>query len=1134
MKKLLIALFSIVALSASAQIPQQQDTLRIITTDDRRHDYLFGNVKSLEFPDNSKVFINFYDNTFAGFPMSDVKSIRFYNRWSNPDVLLKAQESGAYEGLYAATYNPFALLYMVSCIASDEMLAGGGLQDHYFHGADLLIPEYYYSRDDVWQTYYKSIGDVNNAIAQLESMPSEVKKSDIDHAHGEALFMRAFYYTQLASIFGPVPVVINDTWEEKMTTPTAEAVWGQILLDLKNAISLMDGYSPTLTIDDSRVGKYAAEALLARSFLFYTGFYQGVHDIAANDASVALPDGSMLTKNDVIAYINDCVINSGFTLVKDYRNLWPYTNRLTVEDYSYTKGQGLKWVEDDGAVNPEVLFKIKYNKNASWNSNTTIGYANRIALYMGMRLNSNFDRTFPFGYGWGVGPVSSAFYNDWAQAEPNDMRRDASIQDVNELPYYTMGSQKDGVQETPYHEKKNSPITCKKGESSYSPNFEPVMYGFYDDYQFGNIHPLNIIRFADVLLMQSELTGTVDGINKVRERAGLPALTTYSLAALQNERRWELAFEGVRWNDMRRWGDEYCKAALDKQMNIEVYTMGAKTTNPQGVYLYDNNPTSYSQSYAANHGFFASPWIQTMTGGPVVAAMQGEWTYQDEELMLDYIVISNDKVVRYDGDNNQVAEGTLSVTKTDDFANRICAVTFTDGSMLPVSKKDADNDGTLQYNLTSLDEYTMTLTSSKGTLTLRRPGYEEQMLRAVAGVQWTWAVYNSRDYNTGNSVTVGSYGLTGWNSALTPNGSIPVTYGRHYESVTDENLRAYLGSKHIDVTNGEADPFAYMTISMKDKKIRKYTPDGSLISEKAFTASLNGGQIVIKTESDATPIPYLYNDTNQKETSFIVMSNPVQAQFTTAYTGDPGLVLTSVTEVNRTQTYWMFGRRGLTNEELDSKLTITQQDKDGNAVSTGRFLKVSLDLPYNYLPFLTCEFEDGTKVPESETGVYLIKGEEGEMLTKKLRFRFMNCNQTEAVTEREVTVVVNDLQKYWIYGENPDLEPPFVVSAWDAAALRFSSTEGRYLPTLLDEIYFGHKTLVIDVSEASDDCVARVMNGWWSAVYEDDIQITSGMKWKISITDEMARDCAKGAGGKDLDLLLTSGSCTIKSVYYEE
>ena len=1133
MKKLFIALFAFVALSVSAQVPQQGDTLRITTTYGQQYNYLFGNVKSLEFLDNSKVFINFYDNSFAGFPWSDVKSIRFHNRYSNPDVLLKAQESGAYEGLYAATYNPFALLYMVSCIASDEMLAGGGLQDYMFHGTDLLVPGNY-PKDEVWNVYYKTIADVNNAITQLDFMPAEVRKSDIDHARGEALFLRAFYYSQLASIFGPVPVVINGTWEEKMSTATAEANWGQILLDLKNAISLMEGYSPTLTVDDSRVGKYAAEALLARSFLFYTGFYQGVHDIAANDASVTLPDGSVLTKNDVIAYINDCVMNSGFTLVKDFRNLWPYTNRLTVEDYSYTKGQGLKWVEDDGAVNPEVLFKIKYNKNASWNSNTTIGYANRVALYMGMRLNQDYGSTFPFGYGYGVGPVSSAFYSDWAEAEPNDMRRDASIQDVSEWSDYRIGAQKDGVQATQYHEKKNSPVTCKLSEYSYSPSFESVMYDFYGDLQMGNIHPLNIIRFADVLLMQSELTGTVDGINKVRERAGLPALTTYSLAALQNERRWELAFEGVRWNDMRRWGDDYCKTALDKQMDSEIYNGGIKTTNPRGVSEYDNNPTTYSQRYDANHGFFAVPTIMAMEGGAAIDAMQGSWTYQDDELMLDCIEIINDKVVRYDGDNQQVAEGTLTITKTDDYANRICKVTFTDGSMLPVSKKGEDNDGTLQYNLTSLDENTMTLTSSKGTLTLRRPVYEEQMLRAVAGVQWTWAVFNSRDFNTGNYVTVGSYGLTGWNSSLTPNGGIPVSYGRHYESVTDENLQAYLNSKGIDVTSGEAAPFAYMTISMKDKKIRKYTPDGTLISEKAFSAKLNGGEITITTEPDATPIPYLYNDTNQKETSFIVRSNPVQAQFTSAYTGDPGLVLTSVTEVNRTQTYWMFGRRGLTSEELDSKLTITQQDMNGNADSNGRFLKVSLDLPYNYLPFLTCEFEDGTKVPESETGVYLIKGKKGETLTKKLHFRFMNCNQTEAVADREVTVVVNDFQKTWIYGENPEWQPPFTVSAWDAAALRFSDNEGMYLPYLTDELYFGHKTLVIDVSEASDDCVARVMNGWWSAVYEDNIQLSSGMKWEVQITEEMANDCARGAGGKDLNLLLTSGSCTIRSVYIEE
>ena len=910
-----------------------------------------------------------------------------------------------------------------------------------------------------------------------------------------------------------------------MSTVTAEATWGQILLDLKNAVSLMDGYSPTLTVDDSRVGKYAAEALLARSFLFYTGFYQGVHDIAANDASVTLPDGSTLTKNDVIAYINDCVMNSGFSLVNDFRNLWPYTNRLTVEDYSYTQGQGLKWVEDDGAVNPEVLFKIKYSPLASWN--TSVGYANRIGVYMGIRGYQSYADTFPFGEGWGVGSVSSAFYSDWAEAEPNDMRRDASIQDVNELPNYRMGAQKDAVQETQYHEKKNSTITCKMGDYGYSSTFERVMFGADEIFQLGNIHPLNIIRFADVLLMQSELTGTVDGINKVRERAGLPPLSDYSLAALQNERRWELAFEGVRWNDMRRWGDDYCKAALDKQMDIEVYNQGVKTPNPQGIMEYDNAPTSYSQRYAVNHGFFAMPTIQAMEGGAAIAAMQGSWTYQNDELLLDYIEITNDRVVRYDGDNQQVAEGTLSITKTDDLANLICKVTFTDGSMLPVSENSEDNDGTLQYDLTCLDESTMTLTSSKGTLNLRRTTSEERMLRDVIGEKWSFAIY------TGANVTVGSYGLTSWNSELTTVGSIPVAYMPHIESVTVHDLQSYLSSKGIDVTNGETDPFAYMTLSMKDKKIRKYTRDGSLISEKAFTAKLDGGLIYITTEPDAIMVPYLYNDTNQKEVSFMVRSNPTQANFTNTYGSEPGLVLVSTSEVDRAQTYWMFGRRGLTDEELESKLTVTQQDEGENPRSTGRFLKVTLDVPYDYHRLLTCENEDGTKVPETSEGVYVIKGTNGETLTKTLRFRYKNSNQTEAVTERTFTVTIDNLQRVYIYGENPDWEPPFQPAAWDAAALRFSSTQGAHLPTIPDDVYFGLKTLIFDVSDVSEDLDLKVMNGWWSNTYYDHVKWQSGTN-ELQITEQMAKECAMGGGGQDLNLMLYSGSMTLNAVYYEE
>ena len=85
-------------------------------------------------------------------------------------------------------------------------------------------------------------------------------------------------------------------------------------------------------------------------------------------------------------------------------------------------------------------------------------------------------------------------------------------------------------------------------------------------------------------------------------------------------------------------------------------------------------------------------------------------------------------------------------------------------------------------------------------------------------------------------------------------------------------------------------------------------------------------------------------------------------------------------------------------------------------------------------------------------------------------------------------------------------------------------------------MYWGFKTLIFDISEATPDCAGRIMNGWWSARYDDekDVQFTNGL-WELPLTEAIAKDCARGDGGagKDLDLMITSGSCTINSVYYE-
>ena len=87
--------------------------------------------------------------------------------------------------------------------------------------------------------------------------------------------------------------------------------------------------------------------------------------------------------------------------------------------------------------------------------------------------------------------------------------------------------------------------------------------------------------------MHSELTdgkavlNGKSGLNAVRQRAGLNDIT-YSLAALKKERRYELCFEALRWNDLRRWGD-----VAEKVKN----QVGNKITNQgiPGEYAFTND-----------------------------------------------------------------------------------------------------------------------------------------------------------------------------------------------------------------------------------------------------------------------------------------------------------------------------------------------------------------------------------------------------------------------------------------------------------------------------------------------------------------------------------------------------------------
>lgn len=93
-------------------------------------------------------------------------------------------------------------------------------------------------------------------------------------------------------------------------------------------------------------------------------------------------------------------------------------------------------------------------------------------------------------------------------------------------------------------------------------------------YDFRTDNNIIVLRYADVLLMYVEAMleqnngVTTDPLavqvfNSIRERAGLETVSSVTRDELRNERRRELAFEGLRHFDLIRW-----KIAKDVMNNL--------------------------------------------------------------------------------------------------------------------------------------------------------------------------------------------------------------------------------------------------------------------------------------------------------------------------------------------------------------------------------------------------------------------------------------------------------------------------------------------------------------------------------------------------------------------------------------
>ena len=506
-------------------------------------------------------------------------------------------ETDAYQmvnGIYAVMNrnlaDPEEDPFFIFDIASDDRLGGGSQSNIGAQGVDRLMNAYVDWMKPLWQQRYAGINRANNALESFDKVTGWTSETVKNQLLCETYFLRAWYYFNLAQVFNGVPLVLT-TEPLNLPRSTADEVYAQIASDLKNAIEV----GPSTKYPDfgeGRVSKWAAEGMMARVWLFYTGFYQ--------KSELPLAEGGSISKSQVVTWLEDCIQNSGFGLVSDQRNLWPYTNPYTAKDYIYDQENNLNWETDE---NKESMFAIKMSNKAGWSADDHLRH-NRIVEFYGLRKTN--ESAFPFSVqGYSNGPVCEKLWTDWAE-DPDyagDYRRVGSICDrAVEIPNYP-GDKAKEVENTNLLAKKY--IGCEAYNEDHSGRYlsYAYYYGSENNRQSGLTQSLVWLRFADVLLMHAELSdGKViyngkNGVNAVRQRAGLGDIP-YSLTNLKKERRYELCFEALRWNDLRRWGDVAEK--VKNQVGNQILNQGIP-----GQYAFTND---FMQRYKdTGGGFFKIP-----------------------------------------------------------------------------------------------------------------------------------------------------------------------------------------------------------------------------------------------------------------------------------------------------------------------------------------------------------------------------------------------------------------------------------------------------------------------------------------------------------------------------------------------
>jgi hypothetical protein len=461
--------------------------------------------------------------------------------------------SDAYTALVGC-YNGLNLVYNNASIPaelevfSDNSFGGTGTFDGY--GWE-MIDEFdkSVSPSDVsfhssgWKAYYQAIYRCNVLLQNIDKVTWGDSIALKKKYTAEAKFIRGYCYLDMVRLWEKVPLVITPT-SDNVPQADPAATYEQIMSDLRYASDSLpsDNYK---SVPGGRITKWAAESLLARAYLFSSGYY-GTATVGKETAATAL------------AAVEDVIAHSGHALVSDFNTLWP----------AASIGKNVAYA---GEENPEVVFAIKYSSTDNWSADQT---GNHWMVMEGIRSQS----IYPYQAGWGGCTVDPKLWNAYAAT---DTRRFASILSVtDENLSYNKSS--DCREYTGYFLKKHA-MLCDQSGTSIVSNFQT---GQYQDFF--------AIRYSDVLLMAAELgsTNAVSYYNQVNHRANPTATpaTSVSKSDILAERRLEFVGEGIRYWDLLRQGITTAAATIAANTTVSNFNDG--TANPPSASKLQANITA--------------------------------------------------------------------------------------------------------------------------------------------------------------------------------------------------------------------------------------------------------------------------------------------------------------------------------------------------------------------------------------------------------------------------------------------------------------------------------------------------------------------------------------------------------------